>query len=98
MAPQILPEPSVLVDGLGILESPRWHDGRLWFSHWGADEVLAVDLDGNCEVVAPRRPGLGWATNWLPDGRLLRTREPRLPRRPGGACVVHCHIGRVCTR
>ena len=32
----------VLVDGLGIVESPRWHDGRLWFSHWGAEEVLVA--------------------------------------------------------
>ena len=68
-----MPVPRVLVEGLGILESPRWHDGRLWFSHWGAEEVLALDLDGTCEVVAPGRPGLGWATAWLPDGRLLVT-------------------------
>ena len=24
-------EPTVLLSGLGIPESPRWHDGRLWF-------------------------------------------------------------------
>ncbi len=50
-------EPRGLVDGLAYAESPRWHDGRLWFSHWGYEEVLAVDLDGHCEVVAPGRPG-----------------------------------------
>jgi hypothetical protein len=54
-------EPRVLVDGLAYAESPRWHDGRLWFSHWGCEDVLAVDLDGHCEFVAPgrRRPALG---------------------------------------
>jgi hypothetical protein len=26
-------EPRVLLDGLAIGESPRWHDGRLWFSN-----------------------------------------------------------------
>ena len=26
------PEPQVLLDGLGMGESPRWHDGRLWIS------------------------------------------------------------------
>ena len=93
-----LPEPRVVMDGLGILESPRWHDGRLWFSHWGAEEVLAVDLDGNCEVVAPGRPGLGWATNWLPDGRLLVTGETLLRREPDGSFVVHADISEVCTR
>jgi sugar lactone lactonase YvrE len=38
-------EPRVLLDGLAMPESPRWHDGRLWFSNWGADEIVAVDLD-----------------------------------------------------
>jgi len=32
-------------------ESPRWHKNRLWFSDWGAQEIVAVDLDGNREVV-----------------------------------------------
>jgi sugar lactone lactonase YvrE len=98
MPPRDLPEPRVLVEGLGIVESGRWHEGRLWFSHWGAEEVLAVDLDGNCEVVAPGRPGLGWATNWLPDGRLLVTGETLLRCERDGSFVVHADISDVCTR
>ena len=43
-------EPKVLLDGLTMVESPRWHDGRLWFAHWGTGEIRAVDLDGNSEV------------------------------------------------
>jgi len=31
-------ETRVLLSGLGMGESPRWHDGRLWFSHWGIDK------------------------------------------------------------
>jgi sugar lactone lactonase YvrE len=85
-------EPRILVDGLAYVESARWHDGRLWFSHWGRDEVLAVDLDGNCEVVAPGRPGLGWATEWLPDGRLLVTGETLLRREPDGSLVEHADL------
>jgi len=27
-------------------ESPRWHENRLWFSDWGAQEIVTVDLDG----------------------------------------------------
>jgi sugar lactone lactonase YvrE len=88
----------VLVDGLAIVESPRWHEGRLWFSHWGTEEVLAVDLEGHCEVVAPGRPGLGWATEWLADGRLLVTGETLLRREPDGSFVVHADISNVCTR
>jgi len=40
--------PQILVSDLVIGESPRWHDDRLWFCHWGTDEIVAVDLDGNC--------------------------------------------------
>jgi hypothetical protein len=40
-----------LLTGLGIGESPRWHQGRLWFSNWGRQEVVAPDLDGRREVV-----------------------------------------------
>jgi sugar lactone lactonase YvrE len=72
------------------VESPRWHDGRLWFSHWGAEEVLAVDLEGHCEVVAPGRPGLGWATAWLP------TAVSSSPARR--CCAVNPTVHSSCTR
>jgi sugar lactone lactonase YvrE len=91
-----LSAPRVLLDGLAYVEGPRWHDGRLWFSHWGAEEVLAVDLDGRCEVVAPGRPGMGWTTDRLPDGRLLVTGETLLRREPDGSFVVHADLGGVC--
>jgi sugar lactone lactonase YvrE len=51
-------------------ESPRWHEGRLWFSDFGSREVVAVDLDGNSEVVA-RVPGMPMGLGFLPDGNLL---------------------------
>jgi sugar lactone lactonase YvrE len=41
-----------LFSGLAIGESPRWHNGRLWLSNWGAQEVLAIDLAGHAEVMA----------------------------------------------
>jgi sugar lactone lactonase YvrE len=37
---------TTLLTGRGLVESPRWHDGRLYFSDWSAGEVLAVGLDG----------------------------------------------------
>ncbi len=37
----------VLQSGRGLVESPRWHDGRLWFSDWIAGEIIAVDDDGH---------------------------------------------------
>jgi len=30
-----MPEVQTLLTGLAFGESPRWHDGRLWFSNWG---------------------------------------------------------------
>lgn len=66
-------QPRVLLDGLAMPESPRWHHDRLWFSNWGTREIVAVDLDGASEVVGEGPDGLGWATNWLPDGRMLIT-------------------------
>ena len=63
----------VLLRDLGMGESPRWHDGRLWFSDWGTNEIIALDLDGHHEVIGPGGGGSGWAVNWLPDGRMLVT-------------------------
>ena len=35
------PELRTLMDGLVFGEQPRWHQGRLWFSDWGTQEVIA---------------------------------------------------------
>jgi len=62
--------PRTLLDGLRFPESPRWHEGALWFSDMHARQVMKLDLDGRAELVVevPNDPsGLGW----LPDGRLL---------------------------
>ena len=67
----LLPTPRQLANDLIMVESGRWRDGRLWFAHWGSGEVVAVDLDGQTEVVAPGRDHMGWSIAWLPDGRLL---------------------------
>ena len=36
-------EAHVLLSGLVVGESPRWHEDRLWFAHWGTGEIVAVD-------------------------------------------------------
>jgi sugar lactone lactonase YvrE len=46
-----VPEVRTLLTGLGFGESPRWHEGRLWFSNWGMQEVVAVGLDGKSEII-----------------------------------------------
>jgi sugar lactone lactonase YvrE len=85
-------EPRVLLSGLAYVESPRWHDDRLWFAHWGAGEIIAVDLDGVSEVVGDGPPGLGWSMEWLPDGRLLVTGEGLTRREPDGSMVQHADL------
>jgi len=83
-----------LVTGLAYGESPRWHDGRLLLSDMGAGRVLAVDLDGNTEVIA-EVPAMPMGSGWLPDGRMLivSSRDGRLLRaEPGGSLVTHADL------
>jgi sugar lactone lactonase YvrE len=85
----------VLLEGLGMGESPRWHDGRLWFSNWGTDEIVAVDLEGNGEVIGAGGGGSGWATNWLPDGRMLVTGGELIRLEPDGGRVRHADLSHI---
>jgi sugar lactone lactonase YvrE len=87
---------TTLLTGRGLVESPRWHDGRLYFSDWSAGEVLAVGLDGASEVIARVR-SLPLCSAWLPDGRLLivSSGDGKLLRlEPGGSLVTHADLGR----
>src|SRR4051812_13668251 len=84
-------EPEVLLAGLGIPESPRWHEGRLWFCNWIERQVMAVDLDGKAEIMATRDPGshpMGYSIDWLPDGRLLTTGDKLRRQEPDGSMTV----------
>jgi sugar lactone lactonase YvrE len=85
-------EPQVILGGLAYVESPRWHAGRLWFAHWGTDEIIAVDLDRNNEVVAHGPGGLGWSIDWLTDGRLLVTGQGLQRFEPDGSMVSHADL------
>jgi sugar lactone lactonase YvrE len=89
-----MPELQTLLTGLAFGESPRWHNGRLWFSDFGAQEVVAVDLSGKKEVIA-HVPGAPMGLGFLPDGRLLivSMRDGLLLRREhDGKLVVHASL------
>lgn len=83
-----------LISGLSFAECPRWHGGRLYFSDFYTERVLAVALDGTAETIAnvPGRPsGLGF----LPDGRMLivSMRDRRILRRElDGSLVEHANL------
>ena len=83
--------------GIAFGESPRWHDERLWFSDWGAQEVIAVDLEGKSEVIV-RMPSFPFCIDWLPDGRLLMVSAHDrllLRREPDGSLVTHTDLSNL---
>ena len=85
-------EPRIVLSGLGIPESPRWHQGRLWFCNWIDRQVMTVDTDGMAEVVLTRDPAshpMGYSIDWLPDGRLLTTGDKVRRQEPDGLMAVY---------
>src|SRR5881392_384000 len=90
----LAPEVRTLMSGLAFGESPRWHEDRLWFSDWGAHEVIAVDLEGQSEVIV-RVPSFPLCIGFLPDGRLLIVSASDgllLRREPDGALGTHADL------
>jgi sugar lactone lactonase YvrE len=85
----------VLLDGLEMGESPRWHDGRLWLSNWGTDEIVAVDLGGTPKVIGPGGGGAGFAVDWLPDGGMLVTGAELMRVEPDGSRVRHADLSHI---
>lgn len=93
-------EPDVLMEGIVFGESPRWRDGRLWFSDWGAHQVIALDGDGSHEVVASV-PSFPMCIEFLPDGRLLivdAAQRRLLRQEPDGSLVQHADLSVVADK
>jgi len=91
----LAPEVRTLMTGLAMGESPRWHEGRLWFSDWGAQEIIAVDLHGKSEVAVRTSFALPFCIDWLRDGHLLVVsgREGLVLRRePDGTLITHADL------
>jgi sugar lactone lactonase YvrE len=90
-------EPEVLMEGVVFGESPRWHDGQVWFSDWGAGQVIALGTDGSHEVVATVA-SFPMCIDFLPDGRLLivDSAQRRLLRRePDSSLVPHADLSGI---
>jgi len=90
-------DPRVLLTDLLLGESPRWHDGRLWFTDWGAQQIVAVDPEGRSEVVTTVQ-SFPFSIDWLPDGRLLivsATARQLLRAEPDGTLVTHADLAGI---
>jgi sugar lactone lactonase YvrE len=91
-----MPELHTLLTGLAFGESPRWHEGRLWVADWGAQEILAVTLEGQREVIVKVSfPSFPMCFDWLPDGHflLVSSRDGLLLRREsGGELLTHADL------
>jgi sugar lactone lactonase YvrE len=88
-------ETKTLLTGRGLVESPRWHDDRLWFADWSAGEIVAVDLAGHSEVMA-HVASLPLCFDRLPDGRVLIVSSAQgalLRRETDGTLVRHAELG-----
>jgi sugar lactone lactonase YvrE len=88
---------TVLMEGITFGESPRWHDGRVWFSDWGAHQVIALDPQDGHEVVVSV-DSFPMCIDFLPDGRLLvvDSAQRRLLRRElDGSIVAHADLSAV---
>lgn len=86
-----------ILGGIDFGETPRWHDGRLWFSDFYQQTISSVGENGQrrIEVSYDGQPaGLGW----LPDGRLLFVSmlDQRIMRVEGdGTIVEHADLADI---
>ena len=91
---------TVLMEGIVFGESPRWHDGRVWFSDWGAHQVIALGPGGDHEVMASV-PSFPMCIDFLPDGRLLvvdSARRRLLRREPDGSMATHADLAPISSK
>ncbi|MDQ3708651.1 MAG: SMP-30/gluconolactonase/LRE family protein [Actinomycetota bacterium] len=89
----------VIMDGIVFGESPRWRDGELWFSDWGAGRVFSVAADGT-PTVEVEVASFPMCIDFLPDGRLLvvsSADRQLLRREPDGSLVPHADLAPVST-
>lgn len=98
----LTPKPQILLTGLAIGESPRWHAGRLWLSNWGTGEIVTVDPAGRSEA-ALRLPFSTFpvSIDWLPDGRLLivsTSAQPLLRQETDGTLVPYADLSALPAR
>ena len=91
-------EMRTLLSGRAFVESPRWHEGRLWFCDWLTREIISVDLRGESEVMF-RVESLPFSIDWLRDGRLVVTSGTQvLVEQPDGSLATYADLSGPCKK
>lgn len=94
--------PRTITSNLGYGESPRWHEGKLWFCNWTMQEVVAIDENGNRKATI-KMPftSFPFSIDWLPDGRMIivsTSEQPLLRVEADGALVAHADLSSLNTK
>lgn len=63
-------ESTVIREGLGFGESPRWHEGRLWYADFYRHAIFSTDEAGSSERHEYDVPGQPSGFDWTPEGEL----------------------------
>ena len=89
------PQLTTLATGRGLVESPRWHDGALWFADWTAGEIVRLAERGPLEVMA-RAAAPPLSFDFAADGRMLIVASGQrqlLRREPDGHIQPFAELG-----
>ena len=84
----------LFAEGTYFGESPRWREGRLWFSDFYAHAVKSISITGDLRTefeIDDQPSGLGW----MPDGSMLivsMNKRQVLRRSFDGTISVHAEL------
>lgn len=89
---------TVVREGLGFGEAPRWHEGRLWYSDFYRRGVYSMAADGSDEILHHEVPTQPSGLGWLPNGDLLCVSmiDEKILRFHGGEVSTFADISEHC--
>ncbi|WP_261322917.1 SMP-30/gluconolactonase/LRE family protein [Rhizobium leguminosarum] len=84
----------VRLEGRGLVECPRWHDGELWFADWTSGEILAFSEHGTVRVAtAAKAPPLSFDFGPQGDMYVIASGASHLLRFNGSGLEEFAELG-----